>query len=238
MNFKTHRSRRRSRSRDQPTEADLAALEGRGVRRRGQPPQRRRARAAARARRPRGRRSRAWGSTTSTTGVGSAPLTEAGVARSASSSTTTPDGKVLVHCRKGGRAAALVLIHQALAHGWRPAEAVAKGRGDGAGGRRQPAGHGRELPRRPSPKAQRRLTTGPAEPARPATGHPSGRTVRSRADPGAEGRGRNGRSERGTGRIWAMSAPCLPLGSCILPRIRNPYIVSRAVRSRPSRIGR
>lgn len=37
------------------------------------------------------------------------------------------DGKVLVHCRKGGRAAALVLIHQALAGGWKPEEALAKG---------------------------------------------------------------------------------------------------------------
>ncbi len=40
-------------------------------------------------------------------------------------------GKVMVHCRKGGRAAALVLIHQANAAGWSAAEAVAKGRGLG-----------------------------------------------------------------------------------------------------------
>ena len=37
-------------------------------------------------------------------------------------------GKVLVHCRRGGRAAALVLLDQARAQGWKPAEALAKGR--------------------------------------------------------------------------------------------------------------
>ncbi|MDX2036887.1 MAG: sulfur transferase domain-containing protein [Isosphaeraceae bacterium] len=35
--------------------------------------------------------------------------------------------KVLVHCRKGGRAAAMVLIVEALANGWTAAEAFEKG---------------------------------------------------------------------------------------------------------------
>jgi uncharacterized protein (TIGR01244 family) len=37
-------------------------------------------------------------------------------------------GKVLVHCRKGSRAAALVLIHRAIRERWSPTEAIAKGR--------------------------------------------------------------------------------------------------------------
>ena len=37
-------------------------------------------------------------------------------------------GKVLVHCRKGGRAAALVLLHQAQARGWGASEAIDRGR--------------------------------------------------------------------------------------------------------------
>lgn len=39
--------------------------------------------------------------------------------------------KVMVHCRKGGRAAAIVLLHQARANGWSPSEAAARGRGLG-----------------------------------------------------------------------------------------------------------
>ena len=35
--------------------------------------------------------------------------------------------RVLVHCRKGGRAAALVLIQQARANGWSATEAMEKG---------------------------------------------------------------------------------------------------------------
>ncbi len=41
------------------------------------------------------------------------------------------DARVLVHCRKGGRAAALVLIQQAKAHGWSASEALEKGRAMG-----------------------------------------------------------------------------------------------------------
>lgn len=36
--------------------------------------------------------------------------------------------RVLIHCRKGGRAAALVLLHQALAHRWSAREAVERGK--------------------------------------------------------------------------------------------------------------
>jgi uncharacterized protein (TIGR01244 family) len=39
--------------------------------------------------------------------------------------------KVLVHCRRGGRAVGLVLIQQARAHGWKADEAIEKGRAMG-----------------------------------------------------------------------------------------------------------
>src|SRR4051812_2389208 len=65
-------------------------------------------------------------------GVGGAPLSEGGVSsvcefldRHAGA------GKVLVHCRKGGRAAALVLLHQAKSQNWTPDEAVARGKAMG-----------------------------------------------------------------------------------------------------------
>ena len=62
-------------------------------------------------------------------GVGGAPLSPAGV----NSVCEFLDhhagaGKVLVHCRKGARAAALVLIHQAKTQKWTAAEAFSKGR--------------------------------------------------------------------------------------------------------------
>ena len=60
-------------------------------------------------------------------GVGGMPLNEAGVkAVRAFIDRYSDNGKVLVHCRKGGRAAALVAIHQALMHGWKPEEVAAK----------------------------------------------------------------------------------------------------------------
>ena len=65
-------------------------------------------------------------------GVGAAPLSDAGVDEVCSFiDRLTDEGKVLVHCRKGGRAAALVLIHRALAEGWKPDEALAKGEVEG-----------------------------------------------------------------------------------------------------------
>ena len=63
-------------------------------------------------------------------GVGGAPLADPGVAGVCDfiDRLTGAGGKVLVHCRKGGRAMALVLIQQARAHGWTAAEAIDKGR--------------------------------------------------------------------------------------------------------------
>jgi len=62
--------------------------------------------------------------------VGGAPLSEAGVASVCEfiDRLAGAGAKVLVHCRKGGRAMALVLIQQARAHGWTVEEAIEKGR--------------------------------------------------------------------------------------------------------------
>lgn len=61
-------------------------------------------------------------------GVGAEPLSDPGVAEVCDFiDGCLPHGRVLIHCRKGGRAAALVLIQQARAHGWLPDEAIAKG---------------------------------------------------------------------------------------------------------------
>ncbi|WP_165222426.1 beta-lactamase hydrolase domain-containing protein [Aquisphaera insulae] len=61
-------------------------------------------------------------------GVGGRPLADPGVSDVCDfiDRLTADGGKVLVHCRKGARAAALVLIQQARANGWSPAEALAK----------------------------------------------------------------------------------------------------------------
>lgn len=64
-------------------------------------------------------------------GVGAAPLTEEGVGSVLDFIDDHADGKVLVHCRKGGRAAALVLLQQARAQGWKPAEVFDKGKAMG-----------------------------------------------------------------------------------------------------------
>jgi uncharacterized protein (TIGR01244 family) len=62
-------------------------------------------------------------------GVGGAPLTESGVESvRAFLDQHAGAGKVLVHCRKGARAAALVLIHQAKAQNWSDDDAIARGR--------------------------------------------------------------------------------------------------------------
>lgn len=80
-------------------------------------------------------------------GVGGAPLADPGVAGVCDfiDRLTGAGGKVLVHCRKGGRAMALVLIQQARAHGWTAAEAIDKGRA-GPSGRWATQDDGRELP--------------------------------------------------------------------------------------------
>jgi uncharacterized protein (TIGR01244 family) len=64
-------------------------------------------------------------------GVGSAPLTEQGVSSVLDFLDSHASGKVLAHCRKGGRAAALVLLHQAKANGWKPDEVFARGQAMG-----------------------------------------------------------------------------------------------------------
>ena len=66
-------------------------------------------------------------------GIGGAPLADPGVSNVADfiDRLTAGEGKVLVHCRKGGRAVALVLLQQARAHGWSAEEALDKGRAMG-----------------------------------------------------------------------------------------------------------
>ncbi len=64
-------------------------------------------------------------------GVGGAPLTESGVKSVRDFLDHHVAGKVLVHCRRGGRAAALVLLQQAKLHRWTADEAVAKGKAMG-----------------------------------------------------------------------------------------------------------
>src|SRR5262245_51525906 len=59
-------------------------------------------------------------------GVGGAPLTEEGVESVCDFLTRHAGEKVLVHCRKGARAAALVLIHEARARGWTADEAFTR----------------------------------------------------------------------------------------------------------------
>lgn len=63
-------------------------------------------------------------------GVGGAPLTDPAVSRVCDfiDRLVAQDGKVLVHCRKGGRAMALVLLQQARARGWSAAEVIEQGR--------------------------------------------------------------------------------------------------------------
>ncbi len=64
-------------------------------------------------------------------GFGGAPFTPEAVDSVCQFLDQHADGKVLVHCRSGGRAAALVLLHQARVHGWKPSEALAKGKAMG-----------------------------------------------------------------------------------------------------------
>jgi len=110
---------------DQPTEADLARFKAEGyagvvnLRNDGEPEQPLGTAAE-------GEQVRALGMDYLHMGVGGVPLTEDGV--KSVCDFIDAHGKVMVHCRKGGRAAAMVLLHQARAHGWAAAEAAAKGR--------------------------------------------------------------------------------------------------------------
>lgn len=111
---------------DQPTEADLEALKSEGyvgvvnLRNDGEPEQPIGTAAE-------GEHVRGLGMDYLHYGVGSAPLTAAGVQSVSDFLDRHASGKVMVHCRKGGRAAALVLLHEARKQGWRTEEALAKG---------------------------------------------------------------------------------------------------------------
>src|SRR5438552_17748092 len=93
---------------DQPTEADLSALKAEGyvgvinLRNAGEPEQPLSPEAEADA-------ARALGLDYLHYGVGAAPLSEPGVSAVCSFLDEHAAGKTLVHCRKGGRAVALVL---------------------------------------------------------------------------------------------------------------------------------
>ena len=60
-------------------------------------------------------------------GVGQGTLSELGVLEVCKFLDEHGSGKTLVHCRRGGRAAALILLYFARKQGWKPAEAITKG---------------------------------------------------------------------------------------------------------------
>jgi uncharacterized protein (TIGR01244 family) len=66
-------------------------------------------------------------------GVGAAPLSAAGVTAVSDFIDRHAQGpdKVLLHCRKGGRAVAVLLLHQARANNWSADEVIAKGKAVG-----------------------------------------------------------------------------------------------------------
>ena len=118
---------------DQPTEEDLRALKGQGyvgvinLRNDGEPEQPIGTAAE-------GEKVRAEGLDYLHYGVGGSPLSDEGVASVCEFiEAHAAGGKTLVHCRKGGRAAALVLIYEAKKEGWSPSEALAKGQAMGLG---------------------------------------------------------------------------------------------------------
>jgi uncharacterized protein (TIGR01244 family) len=117
---------------DQPTEADLEALKREGyigvvnLRHPGEPEQ------------PlsppeEGEKVRALGMEYLHYGVGGAPLANPGVTDVCDFVDRLAQGsqKVLVHCRKGGRAVALLLLQQARANQWTPEETIDKGKAMG-----------------------------------------------------------------------------------------------------------
>ena len=61
-------------------------------------------------------------------GFGGTPFSTPAVANVCDFLDRHSDGKVLVHCRSGGRAAALVLLQQARAHRWPADEAISQGK--------------------------------------------------------------------------------------------------------------
>jgi uncharacterized protein (TIGR01244 family) len=117
---------------DQPTEADLAELKKQGyrgivnLRNDGEPDQ-------PMSTALEGEKARALGFDYLHYGVGAVPLSERGVTGVCDfiDQHSGASSKVLVHCRRGPRAAALVLLQQARANKWNAAEAVAKGKAMG-----------------------------------------------------------------------------------------------------------
>lgn len=112
---------------DQPTESDLKSLKEEGyvavinLRNDGEPEQ-------PLGTAEEGRTARDLGLDYLHHGVGSAPLTEEGVSSVCAFLDQHADGKTLVHCRKGGRAAAIVLLYKARTEGWSADKTIAKGR--------------------------------------------------------------------------------------------------------------
>ncbi len=110
---------------DQPDEMDLAALHGKGfdglvnLRNDGEPEQ-------PIGTKEEGELARHFDVDYLHYGVGGGPLDREGV--EAVCDFLDQHSKVLVHCRKGGRAAALVLIQQARANGWSASEVAARGK--------------------------------------------------------------------------------------------------------------
>jgi uncharacterized protein (TIGR01244 family) len=110
---------------DQPTEADLDTLKKEGytgvvnLRNDGEPEQPLSTEAE-------GDRVRSLGMDYLHVGVGGAPLGEQGVAAFGSFLDRHASEKVLVHCRKGGRAAAMVVLHRALSEGWPSSDIATK----------------------------------------------------------------------------------------------------------------
>lgn len=116
---------------DQPTEADLQRLRAEGyvavvnLRNDGEPEQPLDVAAE-------GREAADRGLAYHHLAVGQPSLSDPGVAEACDFiDREVANGKVLVHCRKGGRAAAITLIQQARANGWKADEAVEKGRAIG-----------------------------------------------------------------------------------------------------------
>jgi uncharacterized protein (TIGR01244 family) len=117
---------------DQPTEADLSQLKQEGytgvvnLRNDGEPEQ-------PMSTAEEGNKVRALGMDYIHHGVGSAPLTVQGVTAVCDFIDKHSQGqeKVLVHCRRGPRAIALLLLQQARAQKWTNDQVVAKGKAMG-----------------------------------------------------------------------------------------------------------
>jgi uncharacterized protein (TIGR01244 family) len=117
---------------DQPTEDDLKELKQEGyvgvvnLRNDGEPEQ-------PMSTAEEGKKARALGMAYLHYGVGAAPLSQPGVAAVCDFLDQHAQGsnKVLLHCRRGGRAIALLLLQQARAQKWSAGEVFAKGKAMG-----------------------------------------------------------------------------------------------------------